>query len=50
MMVAKSLDIELDLKVVNLMAGEHLKPEFSAINPTRVVPTLVDGDVTLWER
>ena len=27
--------------------GEQLKPEYVALNPTKLVPTLVDGEVTL---
>ncbi|KAA0202793.1 Glutathione S-transferase Delta 3 [Hyalella azteca] len=49
MMVAKALGIELNLKKVDLLQKEQLKPEFVAINPQHTVPTLVDGDFTLWE-
>ena len=41
--------IELDYKVVDLMTGEHLKPEFGAVNPSRLVPVLEDGDFRLTE-
>ena len=30
--VAKELSITLNLKVINLMLGEHLKPEFTAVS------------------
>ena len=33
MMTAKMVGVELNLKEVNLMAGEQMKPEFLAINP-----------------
>lgn len=53
MMVAKELSIDdkLNIKIVDLMQGEHLKPEFIAINPQHVVPTLVDteNNFTVWE-
>jgi glutathione S-transferase len=34
---------------VDLMAGEHKKAAYLALNPTGRVPALVDGDFVLWE-
>ncbi|KAH8388423.1 hypothetical protein KR093_005983 [Drosophila rubida] len=48
-MAAKALGIELNKKVLNLMEGEHLKPEFVKLNPQHTVPTIVDNGFTLWE-
>jgi glutathione S-transferase len=31
------------------MNGDQKKPEYLAINPNGTVPTLVDGDLVLWE-
>ncbi|XP_050100532.1 glutathione S-transferase 2-like [Anopheles aquasalis] len=39
----------LNLKYLNLMAGEHRKPEYVKLNPQRSIPTLVDGDTVLTE-
>lgn len=50
MMTARALGIELNLKSVDLFKQEQLKPEFVAMNPQHVVPTLKDGDLVLWER
>ena len=36
--------IALDLQVVDLMTGEHMKEPYGAINPSRLVPVLEDGD------
>ncbi len=36
-------------KLIDLLSGEHMSPEFLAINPNHQVPTLMDGDVTLHE-
>ena len=41
--------IKVDEQVVDLMTGEHLGPVFSAINPNKMVPVLVDGDLRLTE-
>ncbi|XP_050720483.1 glutathione S-transferase D7-like [Eriocheir sinensis] len=49
LLAAKALDVELDVKTVNLMEKEQLKPEFLAINPQHTVPTFVDGDLVLTE-
>ncbi|EAT47840.1 AAEL001061-PA [Aedes aegypti] len=48
-MTAAAVGVELNLKLTNLMAGEHMKPEFLKLNPQHCVPTLVDGDFSLWE-
>ncbi|XP_076057785.1 glutathione S-transferase 1-1-like [Oratosquilla oratoria] len=49
MLVAKALGLDFNKKRLNLKDGEHLKPEFMAINPQHCVPTLVDGPLTIWE-
>ncbi len=41
--------IDCELKVVDLMKGEHYQPEYVAINPNRMVPVLEDGDFRLTE-
>ncbi|XP_011202748.2 glutathione S-transferase 1-1 [Bactrocera dorsalis] len=48
-MTAKALNVNLNKKILNLMAGEHLKPEFLKINPQHTIPTLVDNGFALWE-
>nr|AFM78644.1 glutathione S-transferase delta 1 [Aphis gossypii] len=49
LLTAKALGLELNLKTLDLHHGEHMKPEFLKINPQHCVPTLVDGDLALWE-
>jgi len=49
LLTASHLGLELNIKELDLFAGEQMKPEFVAINPQHCVPTLVDGDLTLWE-
>lgn len=46
---ASLLGIELELHLVDLFSGEGQKPEFTRLNPNGKVPTLVDGEFSLWE-
>ncbi|XP_058061296.1 glutathione S-transferase 1 isoform X1 [Anopheles bellator] len=48
-MTAAAVGVELNLKLTNLMAGEHMKPEFLKVNPQHCIPTLVDNGFALWE-
>jgi glutathione S-transferase len=41
--------LPIEEKVVDLMTGEHMKPDYAAINPCMQVPTLVEGDWHLRE-
>jgi glutathione S-transferase len=43
------LDLEVEIRHHDLFAGELRRPDYLAINPNAKVPTLVDGDFTLWE-
>ena len=47
--VEKHLGIELEHEHVDLRAGKQHEPEYLRLNPNGKVPTLVDGDVVLWE-
>ena len=48
-MTAEVLGLEYEFKVVDLMAGEHMKPEFLALNPMHNIPTIKDGDFVMNE-
>lgn len=50
LLLAKMLNIDLDLKLVNILEGENLKQDFVEINPQHCIPTLADGDLVIWER
>lgn len=49
MMYAAEEGLDIDLQVVDLFTGEHLKPAYAAINPSCMVPVLEDGDFRLTE-
>lgn len=49
MLTAKAVGVDLNLKLVNIMTGDHRKPEFLKVNPQHKIPFLVDGTVKLSE-
>jgi len=49
LLLAKHLNVDLNVKNVDLFKQEQMKPEFIAINPQHTVPTLVDDGFVLTE-
>jgi glutathione S-transferase len=49
MMFIAENGIDCELQVVDLLSGEHLTPDYAAINPHKLVPVLEDGDLILNE-
>src|SRR5258706_5308011 len=47
--LVKLLGVEAELIEVDLKAGGFKTPDYVALNPNKKAPTLVDGDVVLWE-
>lgn len=47
--VAIHLNLPLDLRLVDLQAGEQRSPEFLSLNPTGRTPVLQDEAFILWE-
>jgi glutathione S-transferase len=45
----QELGVPFNAVTVNLLAGDHRKPEFLQLNPAGKVPVLVDGDTVLTE-
>jgi glutathione S-transferase len=45
----QELGVDFEPITVNLVAGEHRRPEFLEINPAGKIPVLVDGDLVLTE-
>ncbi len=47
--VAVHLGIPLEFEFVDLTKGASHTPDYLALNPTGRTPTLIDGDLKLWE-
>ncbi|XP_058445978.1 glutathione S-transferase 1-like [Malaya genurostris] len=46
-LTAEALGLELEIKALNLLAGDHLKPDFIKLNPQHTVPVIIDTDGTI---
>jgi len=44
-----NLNMTMDLEYLDLLDGDLARPDYLALNPNGKVPTLVDGDFSLWE-
>nr|UQQ66573.1 glutathione S-transferase delta 1 [Conogethes punctiferalis] len=49
LLTARALNLNLNLKLMDLHHGEHMKPEYLKINPQHTVPALVDDGTAIWE-
>ncbi len=47
--VARHLGLDFELCPLDLLHGEHLKPEFARLNPNQRMPVLEDDGFVLWE-
>ncbi|KWF70252.1 glutathione S-transferase [Burkholderia multivorans] len=45
----KELGLDFEFVPVNLLEGEHRRPDFLRINPAGKVPVLIDGDLVIPE-
>ncbi|VXD20125.1 Glutathione S-transferase, N-terminal domain protein [Planktothrix serta PCC 8927] len=45
----EEIEVPYEFILLDMQAGEHLKPEFMAINPIGKVPAIVEDDFKLWE-
>lgn len=47
--VVRELSSDIAIEVVDFASGGHKRPAYLEKNPNGLVPTLVDGDLRLWE-
>lgn len=47
--VIHHLALDVERVEIDLLKGEHLTPEFLALNPNHMTPVLQDGEFVLWE-
>ncbi|MCL1468010.1 glutathione S-transferase family protein [Argonema galeatum] len=45
----EELGVPYEFVMLDMQKGEHRQPEYLAINPIGKVPSIVDGDLKLWE-
>lgn len=45
----EELNAPYEFQLLDMKAGEHLQPDFLAINPFGKVPAIADGNLQLWE-
>lgn len=47
--VIRHLGLQIEIREYDLFAGDLRKPDYQALNPNALVPTLEDGAFVLWE-
>lgn len=43
------LDVDVEIKILDLLEGQQMSAEFMRINPQHCVPTIKENDFVLWE-
>jgi len=44
-----NLGLDCQIRVLNFSTGDHMTPEFAALNPNKLMPVLEDDGFVLWE-
>lgn len=48
-LTGKALGLEFDIVPINLIAGDHLKPEFRKLNPQHTIPLIDDNGTIVYD-
>ncbi|XP_036330481.1 glutathione S-transferase 1 isoform X1 [Rhagoletis pomonella] len=49
LLTSNAVGVELELRPINLLKGEHLTTEFIKINPQHTIPTLIDDGNVIYD-
>ncbi|KAK5642242.1 hypothetical protein RI129_008409 [Pyrocoelia pectoralis] len=49
LMTAKAIGLDLNIKIVDMMNGEHRNPEILKMNPQHTLPILDDNGYYIWD-
>ena len=47
--LARHLELDVEVRIVDLLKGEQNTPEFAALNPNKRMPVLEDDGFVVWE-
>uniref|UniRef100_A0A182TP13 glutathione transferase n=1 Tax=Anopheles melas TaxID=34690 RepID=A0A182TP13_9DIPT len=48
-LTAKALNLDVDVREMNVFKGQHMSDEFKKLNPVQTIPTLDDNGFVLWD-
>uniref|UniRef100_A0A182PZ07 glutathione transferase n=1 Tax=Anopheles epiroticus TaxID=199890 RepID=A0A182PZ07_9DIPT len=48
-LVVKALNLDVEIREMNVFKGQHMSDEFKKLNPVQTIPTLDDNGFTLWD-
>ncbi|VEN60652.1 unnamed protein product [Callosobruchus maculatus] len=49
LLAARAVGVDVDIQIVDLFRKEQMNEDFIKINPQHTVPTLVDGELAIWD-